>query len=295
MLTVLDGKGAAQPAVVAPARVGADETRLEDVDGAWLHAQHGDLVEPAWPASVVELDAHAPRSSARRSAQCDPGIDQAMLVDEGVVVWVDDVEVTRNDAAAAPGLAQEARQDAHLQRPAELRVERVKVHVEQVQDGARRPWDGDAHTERVPLEPAGERGAEDAVEHQFGAALALLALALLGGEQRRAKPPAGEQRHRCERHACERRGVLSVGRQEARAHSGVVEERLPRAGRDFLEEHDVGELGSLGQRAGYRRQTRFETPRPRLSVYEPVRTRSLIAVRVLYVLLLLYQNHHSDR
>ena len=64
MLTVLDGEGATQPAVVAPGRVGADETRLEDVDGAWLHAQHDDLVEPAWLASFIELDANAPRSSA---------------------------------------------------------------------------------------------------------------------------------------------------------------------------------------------------------------------------------------
>ena len=219
MLTVLDGEGAAQPAVVAPGRVGADETRLDDVDGAWLHAQH--------------------------DGQRDPGIDQPVLVDEGVVVRVDGVEVARDDAAAAPGLAQEGCQNAHLQRPPELRVERVEVHVEQTQDGARRFWDGDVHAERVPLVPAGERSAEDAVEHQLGAVLALLALALLLGEQRRAKPPAGEQRHRRERHACERRGVLSVSRQEARAHSGVVEERFPSAVRDFLEEHDVGELGSL--------------------------------------------------
>ena len=215
MLTALDGKGAAQPAVVAPGRAGADETRLEHVDGAWLRAQHDDLVEPAGLASVVELGAHAPRRSARRSAQRDPGIDQPVLVDEGVVERVEGVEVARDDAAAAPRLAQKARQDAHLEHPAELRVERVEVHVEQAQHRARRPWGGDVHAERVPLVPAGERGAEDAVERQLGAARALLALALVVGEQRRAKPPAGEQRHGREGHACEGRGVLGVGRQEA--------------------------------------------------------------------------------
>ena len=47
------------------------------------------------------------RHARRRSAQRDPGIDQPVLVDEGVVVRVDGVEVARDDAAAAPGLAQE--------------------------------------------------------------------------------------------------------------------------------------------------------------------------------------------
>ena len=41
---ILDGEGAAQPAVVAPGSIGPDETRLEDFDLIRLHAQHYDLV-----------------------------------------------------------------------------------------------------------------------------------------------------------------------------------------------------------------------------------------------------------
>ena len=44
LLTVLDGEGAAQSAVVAPGPIGLDETRLEDFDLIRLQAQHCDLV-----------------------------------------------------------------------------------------------------------------------------------------------------------------------------------------------------------------------------------------------------------
>ena len=46
-LTILDGEGAAQPAVVTPGRIGADETRLEDFDLVGLLAQHDNLVRSA--------------------------------------------------------------------------------------------------------------------------------------------------------------------------------------------------------------------------------------------------------
>jgi len=41
---ILDGEGAAQPAVVAPGSISPDETRLEDFDLIRLQAQHYDLV-----------------------------------------------------------------------------------------------------------------------------------------------------------------------------------------------------------------------------------------------------------
>jgi hypothetical protein len=44
LLTVLDGEGAAQPAVVATGSIGPDETRLEDFDLIRFQAQHCDLV-----------------------------------------------------------------------------------------------------------------------------------------------------------------------------------------------------------------------------------------------------------
>ena len=215
MFTVLDGKGAAQPAVVAPGRAGRGAAGLEDVDGDGLHAQRDDLVQPAGLASIVALDADTPRgTSGRRPAQRKPGIDQAVLGGQGVVDRVESVEVACDDATAAPGLVQEVGHYLHLERTPELGLEGLEVHVDQAQDGTRRRGGSDAHAERVPLVPAGERGAEDAVEHQPGAAL-VLTLALVVGEQRRAKTAAGEQRHGRERHAGEGSFVLGVGRQEA--------------------------------------------------------------------------------
>ena len=131
LTTVLDGKGAAQPAVVAPGRIGADETRLEDFDIVRLDAQHDDFVQSAWLESVVQFDADTPRSSSTRLVSCDPGIDQLVLVDKRVIVGVDCVEVACDNAAAASGLAQEASQYVHLEHTSELRVEGVEVDVEE--------------------------------------------------------------------------------------------------------------------------------------------------------------------
>src|SRR5258706_10399109 len=120
-----------------------------------------------------------------------------------------------------------------------MRVEGVEVHVKETEYCARRSWGGDIHAERIPLVPARQLHAEDAVEHQLPPSLALLV------EQRRAKTLAGKQRHGREWSAVERRVVLSVGRQEARAYSGIIEERLSGPGSDFLEMNNIGKLGSL--------------------------------------------------
>ena len=56
---------------------------------------------------------------------------------------------------------------------------------------------------------------------------------------------AGEQRHGREWSAPERHVVLSVGRQEARAYSGIVEERLSDPESDVLEMNDIGKFGTL--------------------------------------------------
>src|SRR5258706_14731860 len=101
-----------------------------------------------------------------------------------------------------------------------MRVEGVEVHVKETEYCARRSWGGDIHAERIPLVPGRELHAEDAVQAQLTPSLALPV------EHRRAKTLAGEQRHGREWSAVERRVVLSVGCQEARAFSGIVEERL---------------------------------------------------------------------
>lgn len=115
----------------------------------------------------------------------------------------------------------------------------------------RRGWVVEVNAESVPLVPAGQRHTESAVEHHLGVSFPLslflsLAVApvLLLSEQRSGETLVGEQRHRRERYALESCVVLRVRRQEARAHSGVVEDRLPNVGRDFLEEDNVGGLGS---------------------------------------------------
>ena len=64
LLTVLHGEGAAQPTVVAPGRIGADETGLEDFNLVRLHAQHNDLVQSAWLESFLEFDADTSCSSS---------------------------------------------------------------------------------------------------------------------------------------------------------------------------------------------------------------------------------------
>ena len=114
-----------------------------------------------------------------------------------------------DDAAAAFGLAQEASQLHHLKRTPELRVEGVEVDVEETEDLARRSWGDDIHAERIPLVPARQRRAEDAVEDHLGTSPALL---LLLGEQWRAETLAGEQSHGRERYTLESRVVLGVGR-----------------------------------------------------------------------------------
>ena len=135
MLTVLDGEGAAQPAVVAQGRIGVDETGLEDFDLIRLQAQHDDLVQSAWLESVLEFDTDTPCSSSirprRAPVQRDPGIDQLVFVDERMILGEDCVEVACDDTAAASGLAQEASQYMHLKRTPELRVEGVEVDVEE--------------------------------------------------------------------------------------------------------------------------------------------------------------------
>src|SRR5258706_13632336 len=120
-----------------------------------------------------------------------------------------------------------------------MRVEGVEVHVKETEYCARRSWGGDIHAERIPLVPGRELHAEDAVEHQLPPSLALPV------EHRRAKTLAGEQRHGREWSAVERRVVLSVGCQEARAYSGIVEEGLSELGEDVLELNNIGKLGPL--------------------------------------------------
>ena len=137
LLTVLDGKGAAQPAVFAPVRTRADEARLEDFDLVRLQAQHDDLVQSAWLEFILDLDRDTPVtpcSSSIRAVQCDPGIDQLVFVNKLMIPGVDCVKVACDDAAAASGLAQEASQYVHLEKTYELRVEGVEVDVEETQD-----------------------------------------------------------------------------------------------------------------------------------------------------------------
>ena len=149
MRTVLDGKGAAQPAVVAPARVGADETRLEDVDGDRLHAQHNDLVEPAWPAVVVELDTHAPRSPARiRSAQRDPGVSdqvwaqlQAARRKQEAAEKAAKAELARLEEVARQAAAEEAEQEREQQESLKRKATEVEVDdAERAVDAGRGTW-----------------------------------------------------------------------------------------------------------------------------------------------------------
>ena len=80
-----------QPTVVAPGRMGVDETRLEDFDLIRLQAQHDDLVQSARLESVLEFDVKhpyvAPSIRPRRApVQRDPGIDQLVLVDEDMIL-----------------------------------------------------------------------------------------------------------------------------------------------------------------------------------------------------------------
>ena len=137
LLTVLDGKGATQPAVLAPMRTRADEPRLEDFDLVRLQTQHDDLVQSAWLEFIFDLDGDTPVTPCGpsiRPLQCNPGIDQLVFVDELMVPGVDCVKVACDDAAAASGLAQEASQYVHLKKTYELRVEGVEVDVEETQD-----------------------------------------------------------------------------------------------------------------------------------------------------------------
>src|SRR5258708_34204602 len=99
---------------------------------------------------------------------------------------------------------------------------------------ARHSWGGDIHTECVPPVPARQLHAEDAVKHQLPPSLALLI------KQQRAKTLAREQ---C--HGLVRCVILSIGHQEARAYSRIVEGKLLGTGRDFLEMNNIGKLGSL--------------------------------------------------
>ena len=134
LLTVLDGKCAAQPAVLAPMRTRADQTRLEDFNLVRLQTQHDDLVQPAWLEFIFDLDGDTPVtpcSPSIRPVQLDPGIDQLVFVDESMIPRVHCVKVACDDAAAASGLAQEASQNVHLKKTYELRVEGVEVDVEE--------------------------------------------------------------------------------------------------------------------------------------------------------------------
>src|SRR5258708_1719906 len=115
----------------------------------------------------------------------------------------------------------------------------VEVDVQETEYCVRRSWGDDIYAERIPSVPARHRHPEDTVDHPTPPSLGLLV------EQRGAKVVVGEHRHGRELYALERRVVLSVGRQKAGAHSGIIEERLSGGGSDFLEMNNVGKLGSL--------------------------------------------------
>ncbi|KAF4593531.1 hypothetical protein EYR40_008317 [Pleurotus pulmonarius] len=85
------------------------------------------------------------------------------------------VKVTRDNAAAAPTLAQEASQDAHLQRaPEPPAAKGLEVHVEQTHGRTASSWGRDIHAEHVPLAPARQIHAEDAVERDLTPSLTSL-------------------------------------------------------------------------------------------------------------------------
>lgn len=113
---------------------------------------------------------------------------------------------------------------------------------------ARRNWGGDGDAECISVVLARQLPAEDAVEHQLGPCLAFaltLGALLVLSEQRGAETLAREQCHGCEAYTLERRVVLSVGRQEARAYSGVAEQGIPGGRDDFLGKKMSGDLGCL--------------------------------------------------
>jgi hypothetical protein len=75
LLTVIDGEGAAQPAVVAPGPIGLDETRLEDFDLIRLQASS---FKPNI-ATLSNLPAFSPLSVGRQKTRAYSGIVEERL------------------------------------------------------------------------------------------------------------------------------------------------------------------------------------------------------------------------
>ncbi|KAF4569352.1 hypothetical protein EYR36_009142 [Pleurotus pulmonarius] len=156
--------------------------------------------------------------------QCDPRINQLVFLDKRMILSKDGVKFPCHNAAAAPSLAQEA----------EPRVASgLKVYVEQTHDGTGSIWGRDINVEHVPLAPARQIHAEDAVERDLTPSLTSLPpnppSPLPLSAHQTAETLAGEQSHIRERRIRTRRVVLGVNRYEARPHSGVTEERFPHA------------------------------------------------------------------
>lgn len=213
-----------------------DASRPDDLDLIRLQAQHGDLVEPAALPSILVSHTNTPRSSPIRSAQRNPRIDQLVFVDERMVLGPDGIEVARDDPTGATVLPQIASQNVQLLGTPLVCVERVEMHVQETYNRVRRSWGDDVDAEGIPPVHAGERYAADAVEQEARpSSLVQLPSSSPGG----AEPLPGQQGHGSEWEVNESPSVLGVGRQEAGADCGVVEECLAGAKGDFLKKDDI--------------------------------------------------------
>ena len=117
---------------------------------------------------------------------------------------------SRNDAAAASGLAEDVGQNLNLLGTVVLRIpERVEMHVDETEECAWCDWGDDVHIKRIPPIITREYYAGGASE--FSPSLDPIAF-LLPRIQAGGKALLGQQRHGHEGYALKQRLVLGVSR-----------------------------------------------------------------------------------
>ena len=124
-------------------------------------------------------------------------------------------------------------------------LELVEVHVDETEESARRVGGDDIHTQRVSVELAWKRLAEDLPDQELWFFVGPIASPLrfqIGGET-----CAGQQNHGRERYSLKRFGVLSVGREEPITHSLVTQKCVAGLERNFLEKDNQNLSGETLQ------------------------------------------------